>query len=132
MTGDVRTLHGLLEASARGRPNALCLKYGSHKGYTYKDIQEAMEQCARSVVLLKMPVVALVADRSYGLVVGLLGILRAGKAYCPIEPDFPSSRAAIMFETAGIKDVLVPAGQAPDVLSDFNDLNILSVHENGR
>lgn len=92
-----------------------------------------MERCAGCVVLLNSPIVALVADRSYGLVVSLLGVLRSGKAYCPIEPEFPASRAGIMLETAGIQDVLVPVSQLPnDLVSHFDYINVLAVHDDGR
>ncbi|CAE7484383.1 cmdD, partial [Symbiodinium sp. CCMP2456] len=78
-------------------------------------------------------VVALVADRSYGLVISLLGVLRAGKAYTPIEPDFPPARAISMLEAADISFALVPALQVPQpVLHDCKGLRILAVHDDGR
>lgn len=120
-------------ASAGQRPGKLCVKLGSHPGYTYAEVQDAMDRCAKHLVKLSSPVLALVADRSYGLVVSLLATLRAGKAYCPIEPDFPVSRAGIMLATASIKDVLVPVDQFPQsLLSHFDSLNVLAVHDNGR
>ncbi|CAE8684681.1 unnamed protein product [Polarella glacialis] len=133
MMTEVTTLHGLLLRSASRRPEKLCLKFGSHVGYSYREVQEAMDRCAGHLVLLESPVVAIVAERSYGLVVSLLGVLRAGRAYCPIEPDCPCGRAGVMLGTAGIKDALVPADQLPlALLSHFNDLNVLAVHDSGR
>lgn len=107
---------------------------GKHAGYTYEEVVDAVERCAAHIVALdNASVVALVAHRSYAMVVSLLGVLRSGKAYCPIEPDFPAARVATMLETASIKHVLVPAEQLPQpVLNGFKDLSIYAVHASGR
>eukprot|EP00931_Biecheleriopsis_adriatica_P031383 TRINITY_DN18408_c0_g1_i2.p1 TRINITY_DN18408_c0_g1~~TRINITY_DN18408_c0_g1_i2.p1 ORF type:complete len:1482 (+),score=319.04 TRINITY_DN18408_c0_g1_i2:56-4501(+) len=128
----VTTLHGLLVTSADRCPDRTCLKFGSHAGYTYREVKQAMERCAGHVSSLDAPVIALVADRSYGLMVSLLGILRAGKAYCPIEPDFPASRAIIMLETAAVKHLLVPVNQTSLPLLSHLVTNVLAVHDTGR
>lgn len=127
------TLHGLLESSASGRPEHICLRHGDHPPMTYAEVWKTVECCASHVVLLDTRVVALVADRSYGLVISLLGVLRAGKAYTPIEPDFPPARAISMLEAADISFALVPALQVPQpVLHDCKGLRILAVHDDGR
>lgn len=98
---------------------------------TYDEVWKAVERCASHLVLLDDPVLALVADRSCGLVISLLGVLRAGKAYTPIEPDFPASRAQAMMETADIKHVLVPVDQLPQPILHQNPRTVLAVHNNG-
>jgi amino acid adenylation domain-containing protein len=45
--------------------------------------------------------VALLAERSVGMVTGLLGIWRAGGAYLPLDPDLPAQRLAWMLEDSG-------------------------------
>ncbi|HEX6861231.1 MAG TPA: condensation domain-containing protein, partial [Thermoanaerobaculia bacterium] len=45
--------------------------------------------------------VALTAERSVEMVVGLLGILEAGGAYVPVDPAYPESRRAFLLEDAG-------------------------------
>ena len=110
------TLHGLLEASALRRPKHVCLLYGDGPGMTYEEVWAAVERCAGHLAVLQDPVLAVVADRSYGLVICLLGTLRAGKAYTPIEPDFPVSRAQAMLETADVRHALVPVQQVPQPL----------------
>lgn len=119
---EVTTLHGLLEASAARCPKKLCLVYEDHPGLSYEEVWRAVTQCARHLVNLEDQVLALVADRSLGLVISLLGVLRAGKAYTPIEPDFPVARASAMLETADIRHVLVPKEQFPQPL--LHDLSV--------
>ena len=46
-------------------------------------------------------VVGLCVERSFEMVVALLGILKAGGAYLPLDPDYPPERLAFMLEDAG-------------------------------
>ncbi|CAJ1425077.1 unnamed protein product [Effrenium voratum] len=126
------TLHGLVEASAARRPQQICLRYGDERGLTYCEVWAAVERCASHLALIDADILALVADRSYGLVVSLLGVLRSGKAYSPIEPDFPASRAQAMLQTADIQYALVPVQQMPQPLLQGRDLVVLGVHDDGR
>jgi amino acid adenylation domain-containing protein len=64
--------------------------------------------------------VALCVERSPDLLIGLLGILKAGAAYLPFEPTCPTDRVAFMLEDAGVRQVItqqpllarMPAGKA--------------------
>ena len=42
--------------------------------------------------------VALLTDRSPEMLIGLLGILKAGGAFVPLDPSFPSHRLALMLK----------------------------------
>jgi mycobactin peptide synthetase MbtE len=55
--------------------------------------------------------VAVVAERSAQLVAMVLGVLRAGAAYLPVEPSTPPDRARRMCATAGVPVLLVQPGQ---------------------
>jgi len=50
--------------------------------------------------------VGLVADRTPDLVAGLLGIVRAGGAYLPLDPTYPPERLAWMLRDSGVRLVL--------------------------
>lgn len=54
-------------------------------------------------------VVALAAQRSVSAVVAVLGILKAGAAYLPLDPHHPCERLKFMIEDAGAHVVLVDA-----------------------
>ena len=51
--------------------------------------------------------VAICADRSPALIVGLLAILKAGGAYLPLDPSYPPERLAFMIED-GLDGVAKP------------------------
>ena len=45
-------------------------------------------------------------ERSLEMVVGMLGILKAGAAYVPLDPQYPSERLSFMLEDAGVSALL--------------------------
>src|SRR5580704_5169469 len=69
-------------------------------------------------------VVGVVAERSVGLVVAVLGVLKAGAAYLPVDAGYPAQRAGLMLADAGAVVVVtdracagvVPAGGPPRVV----------------
>src|SRR5580704_9919160 len=69
-------------------------------------------------------VVGVVAERSVGLVVAVLGVLKAGAAYLPVDAGYPAQRAGLMLADAGAAVVVtdracagvVPAGGPPRVV----------------
>ncbi len=78
-------------------------------------------------------------ERSAELVVGVLGILKAGAAYLPLDPDYPPGRLAQMLADAGAAPVLttaalqgrLPAGAAPLVLLDSDDIRAAVARPSG-
>ena len=44
--------------------------------------------------------VALIAERSLEMIIGMLGILKAGAGYIPIDPDYPEERMNYIIEDA--------------------------------
>src|SRR5687767_6466239 len=58
-------------------------------------------------------------ERSVELVVALLGILKSGGAYVPIDPTYPSERVQFMLQDAGVSLLLSQTHLKPR-LSEFN------------
>lgn len=56
--------------------------------------------------------VGLLADRSVALVVGMVGILKAGGVYVPLDPTYPPDRLAWMVEDAGVVAIVGAAEEA--------------------
>ena len=50
--------------------------------------------------------VGLCADRGLNMIVGLLGILKSGAAYLPVEPAYPRERIAFVLEDARVRIVV--------------------------
>jgi non-ribosomal peptide synthetase component F len=52
-------------------------------------------------------IVGLMVERSFAMIIGIFGIIKAGGAYLPISPDNPSERIAYMLKNGGVKILLV-------------------------
>ncbi|MFH9663536.1 amino acid adenylation domain-containing protein [Streptomyces sp. NPDC017248] len=59
--------------------------------------------------------VVLFADRSTELLIGLLGILKAGGGYVPVDPDYPAERVTLLLRESGARAV-VTAAKTADLL----------------
>ncbi|MBX8603063.1 non-ribosomal peptide synthetase [Pseudomonas cichorii] len=61
--------------------------------------------------------VAIAAERSPQLLIGLLAILKAGGAYVPLDPDYPTERLAYMLEDSGVALLLTQSHLLGDLPS---------------
>jgi len=57
-------------------------------------------------------VVAMMVERSFAMIIGILGILKAGAAYLPVSPDNPRDRIDYMLKDGGVRILLVHARTA--------------------
>ncbi|MGH3660855.1 MAG: non-ribosomal peptide synthetase, partial [Micromonosporaceae bacterium] len=106
------TLHGLFEARAAQQPDAPALLFGG-AGTSFSELDQAAGGLARRLRSLgagRGDVVGLAMDRSPALVVGMLGILKAGAAYVPLDLGYPASRLTAMIEDAGVSVIVTRRG----------------------
>lgn len=127
------TLHGIFEEAAAKYPKQVCLKMVGHSGLTYEQVSHAVARCCAHVAALDEEIVGMVAHRSYEMIISLIAVLRAGKAYCPVEPDFPAARAELILQGASVQHALVPHGQRASVpaLDSSPDVEVLLVRCSG-
>src|SRR5882762_1479360 len=103
------TLHGLVVASARRRPDAVAVEFDGGGRLTYGELDERTRRLASRLQAEGIgpgSLVAICLDRSLDLAVGLLGVLRAGAAYVPLDPAYPTQRLELMLEDSGAVLVL--------------------------
>ena len=96
-------LHELFETQAARTPENLAIQ--SEDGdLTYRELLErsgALADYLASLGVGPETVVGLFAERTPELVVGVLGVLRAGAAWLPLDPAYPSERLSRMLEDSG-------------------------------
>ncbi len=102
-------LHELFERQVDLTPEAVALV--SEEGLlTYAELDRRATRLAHRLQGLgvgpEVPV-GLCAERSLGMVEGLLAILQAGGAYVPLDPDYPRERLAFMLEDTGAPVLVV-------------------------
>ncbi|HVR95190.1 MAG TPA: condensation domain-containing protein, partial [Thermoanaerobaculia bacterium] len=101
-------LHDLVLAQAARTPGAAAV-IGEDETLTYGELARQAGLVAgrlRAGGIGPGAVVGLCVERSPEMVVGMLGILIAGAAYLPLDPDLPPGRLAFMVEDAGVPLVL--------------------------
>lgn len=91
-------LHRLFEAQTRRTPNATALVFEDTR-LTYRQLNRRANQLARYLQAKGAGpemIVGVCMERSAEMVVALLGVLKAGAAYVPLDPDLPPERLAFM------------------------------------
>src|SRR6266571_3242701 len=101
----------LFEDQVARNPNAAAIICENDQ-LTFGELNARANQFARHLRGLgvgRESLVALCIDRSVEMAVGILGILKAGAAYLPIDPEYPSERIVFMLEDAQPAVVLTKA-----------------------
>lgn len=98
------TLHGLIEAQAAKTPESVAVVFEGQR-LTYRELSWRADQVALHLQELGVGLESLVGicvERSVEMIVGLVGILKAGAAYVPIEPSLPKDRIAYVLDDAKV------------------------------
>ncbi|MFI7648062.1 amino acid adenylation domain-containing protein [Micromonospora sp. NPDC049460] len=114
-----QTLHGPIEERAARTPDAVAVTFEG-RSVTYAELNAAANRVAhrlRAAGVGPETLVGVCAERSVELVAGLLGVLKAGGAYLPLDPEYPADRLSFMVTDAAAPVVLVQE-HLRDVLPD--------------
>lgn len=131
----------LVEQQAAARPDAIAVSCDG-ASLSYRELNARANQLAhrlRSLGVGPETLVAIGLERSLEMVVGLLGILKSGGAYLPIDASYPRDRVRFMLEDARPAVLLTSTGQkdalpATDVTSlmldsDWTEFAAEPVHD---
>jgi amino acid adenylation domain-containing protein len=103
-----RCIHELFEAEVERAPGAVAVSFGERE-LTYAELNRRANQLANHLramgVGAEIPV-GLCVERSVEMVVGLLGILKAGGTYIPLDPNYPAELLTFMFEDSAVPVLL--------------------------
>ncbi|MFI6231265.1 amino acid adenylation domain-containing protein [Micromonospora echinospora] len=109
-----RTLHGLVARAARTTPDAPALE-SADGTLTYRELRQRYAATAaelRRRGVGRGDLVAVALPRSATLVTTMLGVLAAGAAFLPLDPDHPADRLAFQLTDSGAA-ALVAADPVP-------------------
>ncbi|HEY0143904.1 MAG TPA: amino acid adenylation domain-containing protein, partial [Thermoanaerobaculia bacterium] len=127
-----RCIHQLFAEQVALDPEKTAVVFNDRE-MTYRELDEKSR--ALGVYLQSMgvgpdSVVGLCVERSLDRVVGLLGILQAGGAYLPVDPDYPDERIAYMLQDSGAAIVLTQATLRQKLASALTqDVRIVALDE---
>jgi amino acid adenylation domain-containing protein len=100
--------HQLFEVQARETPEALALVFAGET-LSYRELNSRANRVAhrlRSIGVGPEVAVGISVERSMDMVVALLGVLKAGGPYLPLDPAYPAERLAYMLGNAEARVVI--------------------------
>jgi amino acid adenylation domain-containing protein len=103
-----RSLQELFEAQVAARPGALAV-VSDKEQLTFAELNRRANRLAHLLAARGMgaeSLVGLCLERSAQMIVALLGILKAGAAYLPLDPTLPRERLAFMLKDASVSALL--------------------------
>jgi amino acid adenylation domain-containing protein len=107
-----QTLVSLFDEQARKTPDAPALIF-NRRATSYRELSKRANQIAhymkQNVSVSRGDRVGVCIERSTDMVAVLLGILKTGAAYVPVDPSFPASRIEFMLEDSTPKLVVADA-----------------------
>ncbi|MNW26217.1 Linear gramicidin synthase subunit D [compost metagenome] len=113
-------IHRLVQKQAERIPEQVAVAGGGTK-LTYRELDLRSNQLARLLTESGAgpgSIVGVCAERSPELVVSLLGILKAGAAYVPLDPEYPKERLRFILEDTQVPILLTQPhlrGRLPDL-----------------
>jgi len=114
------TITELFAGRVRGTPAATALRFRGEE-MTYRQLDLRAEHLAhrlRAAGVGPESVVGVCFERSFEMIVALVGVLKAGAAYLPLDPDEPTVRLRFMLEQADAR-VLLTHGPVGDTLPNL-------------
>ncbi|GAB6043138.1 amino acid adenylation domain-containing protein [Endothiovibrio diazotrophicus] len=111
------TIPGLIRHQAGLRPEAVALAY-RWETISYAELERRSNRIAHHLLaqgVQRGDRVGVSMGRSADLVIALLGVMKTGAAYVPLDPDYPSDRLSFIARDAALRCLLVD-GSGPRTL----------------
>ncbi|MDC5705048.1 non-ribosomal peptide synthetase [Vibrio europaeus] len=102
------TFMELVTEKAQQLPEKIALKHGEHT-LTYAELEAQSNLVAHSLRQRKIAgesVVGVMMERGNDMLVAMLGIMKAGCVFLPLDPDYPAERISFMLEDSEAQQLL--------------------------
>lgn len=112
-------IHQLIATQAQKTPDAIAASF-EFEQITYQQLNARANKLAHYLQTIGVTTetkVAICLERSITMLVGLLGILKAGGTYVPLDPSYPTDRLRYMLEDAGVNILLIQDNVAPSLVA---------------
>ena len=124
-----RTIHSLFEAQVAKNPEATAVVFEG-ESLSYAELNARSNQVARYLRsesgITSDSLIGICMDRSLSMLVGILGILKSGGAYVPIDPGYPAERIGYILSDTGTSLVLTEESQR-EFLSSLTSAKLLTL-----
>jgi nonribosomal peptide synthetase DhbF len=102
------TVPDLFAAQVEKTPDAIAVVFEDEE-VSYRELDRRSNQLAHYLISQNIgpeDIVAIALDRSIEMVVSLLGVLKSGAAYLPLDPEYPVARLVFMLEDSQAKRLI--------------------------
>ena len=113
-------VHELIEAQAASTPDAAAVEAGGER-FTYRELNARANQLAHYLIKRGVgpeSMVGVSVDRSFEMVVAILGVLKTGAAYVPLDPTYPRDRIGFMIKDTAARVVITQSHLARNIDGD--------------
>ncbi len=110
-------VHKLISVQAKKSPDSIAVTYGN-ESISYEELDRRSNRLARFLIkkgVAGNSLTGLCIERSIEMVVGILGILKAGSAYVPIDPSYPAGRVEFMIKDSGAEYIITQKDLVDDL-----------------
>ncbi len=124
--------HKLFEQQTHSNPNKTAVIF-LRKNYTYSDVNNRSNTIAHQLINQGISIgdkVGIFLNRSVDLVSTILGIMKIGAAYIPLDPVYPKDRIALILDDANPKIVVTETDlleQLPNTQATIIDINRFNI-----
>ncbi len=127
-----KSIIDLFEKQVKEKPDDIAVISGNQT-LSYKTLNERVNRIAhhlRKTYHIKPDdPVGIMADRSEWLIIGILGILKSGAAYIPIDPEYPQERIDYIIENSACKAILTETKYLADIPASVTACDIRAIQE---
>jgi amino acid adenylation domain-containing protein len=117
-------IHGLFERQLNKTPDAIAVVHNG-ESITYSRLDQLSNNLAAAIISRSpnLAIIGVSASRCIETIVSVLAILKAGKAYLPLDPDYPKERLEQIITDSGVDTCLT--SKADEHIFEELSLNIL-------
>jgi amino acid adenylation domain-containing protein len=126
-----KTLHQLFEEQVLRTPDNIALRQHGEI-LTYKQLNERANQVAAHLRVAGIKPgdnVGLLVTRSFDMITGMYGILKAGAAYVPIDPEYPADRQEYIITNSGVTKLLLNTPPEDGLRESLTNVEFISLND---
>lgn len=125
------TISDLFSKQARLTPDHIALVFENQQ-LTYQQLEERSNQLANYLIqkgVIKEDYIPICINRSLDMIVGILGILKAGAAYVPIDPAYPVERITYILKDTNCRTALTNEQQQQLLQTISTEIDIININD---
>jgi len=103
-----KPVHKLFEDQVEKTPDAIALVFGEER-ITFRELNKKANQLAwflKKKGIKSDEIIGIMQERSVGMMVSILGVLKLGCTYIPLDPNYPQKRIMVMLDKSDISVLL--------------------------